>query len=241
MDFLQDTKEVLQELIECKNNVCMITGDSLYTAAHVASEVGIARADKSLILFLKKTYFCFCFSLIFSYILIYSYREAELAWVDFEFESLRVRYSAAGRPCFSFYTCNCTLYILFLLEMKGLCERYSLCVDGDTLEEAWQVDPATSEYLQHISVFSRMKPAQKVPPFAYCCSLCCDSSQERVVACMKSAGLHVLMCGDGINDVGALKTADIGIALLNGFGNLNADSAKKRLPPTGKSVDLSSF
>ncbi|XP_063934801.1 probable manganese-transporting ATPase catp-8, partial [Zophobas morio] len=69
-----DTKEVLQELIECKNNVCMITGDSLYTAAHVASEVGIARADKSLILFLKKT-------------------EAELAWVDFEFESLRVRYS----------------------------------------------------------------------------------------------------------------------------------------------------
>ena len=54
--------------------------------------------------------------------------------------------------------------------------------------------------LVQIGVFARASPSQK----------------EAVLMHYKSAGYHTLMCGDGTNDVGALKQADIGVALLGG-------------------------
>ncbi|OXV10513.1 hypothetical protein Egran_01725 [Elaphomyces granulatus] len=74
-----------------------------------------------------------------------------------------------------------------------------ICVTGYALSK-FKGQKALADLLRHTWVYARVSPKQK----------------EEILLGLKDAGYTTLMCGDGTNDVGALKQAHVGVALLNG-------------------------
>jgi magnesium-transporting ATPase (P-type) len=91
-------------------------------------------------------------------------------------------------------------------------------------------DSEIRDLVEFVRVFARMSPTQK----------------EDVLVHLNAKGHHTLMCGDGTNDVGALKASHVGVALLQpshvvdaagdvGYGNATAHTEPQR-PATIKEV-----
>lgn len=96
--------------------------------------------------------------------------------------------------------------------LRSLAEKYDLCLSGSALLSASEKNDAIWKCLDIVRVFARMTPELK----------------ERVLISLKQCNRFTLMCGDGANDVGALKQAHIGVALLGGFGSANAGSKQSQ-------------
>ena len=78
-------------------------------------------------------------------------------------------------------------------------QNNDLCVTGYALAK-FKGQVALSSIYRYTWVYARVSPKQK----------------EEILMGLKDLGYHTLMAGDGTNDVGALKQAHIGVALLNG-------------------------
>ena len=87
--------------------------------------------------------------------------------------------------------------------VAALSVDHDLCILGEALEAITQHSAEGNgqgwehtgvKVCPHIHIFARTSPAQK----------------EQVLLALNAAGLTTLMCGDGTNDVGALKAAHVG-------------------------------
>jgi cation-transporting ATPase 13A1 len=78
-------------------------------------------------------------------------------------------------------------------------ESNDLCVTGYALSK-FKGQAGLSSIYRYTWVYARVSPKQK----------------EEILMGLKDLGYYTLMAGDGTNDVGALKQAHIGVALLNG-------------------------
>lgn len=82
---------------------------------------------------------------------------------------------------------------------RDILQHKDICVTGYALAK-FKDQMSFSDLLRHTWVYARVSPKQK----------------EDILLGLKDAGYTTLMCGDGTNDVGALKQAHVGVALLNG-------------------------
>ena len=204
----KDTAAVLTRLKEGGMSIAMVTGDALLTAIHVAKEVNIIDP-----LIKDDT--------LEDYLLMETSEELK-SFIEKkrgdkpkkdkkkkEYKPillLQQEKSGIGL-CWKSYEDGSTVAAYSSSNLPALSKEYDLATTGKSLALALQTDEGTKSVLGYIKVFARMTPDAK----------------ETVIECLHSVGSLCLMCGDGANDVGALKQADVGVALLTGFGNINVD------------------
>ncbi|XP_062026256.1 probable manganese-transporting ATPase PDR2 [Rosa rugosa] len=108
-------------------------------------------------------------------------------------------------------------------EVETLSETHDLCIGGDCIEML-QRTSAVIRVIPYVKVYARVAPEQK----------------ELILTTFKTVGRITLMCGDGTNDVGALKQAHVGVALLNAVppaksaksaNETSKDESKKSIRP----------
>jgi len=207
----KDTAEVLLRLREGGMSIAMVTGDALLTAIHVAKEVDIIESivgkpeedyldmekNEEIRELIQKKRNC---------------KSVETKKKQKkEFKSILLLEQSDGSLYWESYETGSKVEDFNASNIPALSKDYDLATTGKNLTLALESNEITKSSIGYFKVFARMTPDAK----------------ETVIECLHSVGSLCLMCGDGANDVGALKGADVGVALLTGFGDINVDKTEE--------------
>mmetsp|Transcript_30121 Transcript_30121/g.72294 ORF Transcript_30121/g.72294 Transcript_30121/m.72294 type:complete len:607 (-) Transcript_30121:45-1865(-) len=209
-----DSKSVIQELQSSGHQVKMITGDSLWTAAEVARQVGMVQKSNGSypqFFHLKR-----CHSNTIN-------ASCKPVVGNFRFVAM-IPDSLDGNEGSGVSVAASDVDRLKEMVDNG---DASLCISGDALQDLVTgivggnnstfgssevsrgeekhalFDPAAQVVLMRlvplVSVFARHAPRQK----------------EAIVAAINLGGFKTLMCGDGTNDMASLRRAHVGISIIS--------------------------
>jgi len=87
-------------------------------------------------------------------------------------------------------------------DIKNLSQKYILCITSEeykNLSSIINIYPKIYLIIQYIKLFCRMSKGNKI----------------EIISNLKKCGRNPLMCGDGTNDIGAIKLSKVGVTLLN--------------------------
>lgn len=187
----KDTADVLKRLKEGGMTCAMVTGDALLTAIHVAREVEIFEPlTGSTVKIVDE---------------VVDTNEEVLALLEAKRETKPKSVNDDGHKTFrkilylesgdrndmywARYEDESRAEDFVASKIPELATEYDLATTGKSLALAYDYDPEIKKMLEYIKVFARMTPDAK----------------ETVIECLHSVGKLCMMCGDGANDVGALK------------------------------------
>lgn len=191
-----DTKSVVKVLRNIDAKVILITGDSAFTAAEVARKLkltakgadGASQSARSVLILMP------------------------VAGTDGVDHDLVWRQATSGDRKTQLSS-DIVFNPLEAVEdtTKELSSANTLCVTGPALTYLLKrhrdngvnninwFQSILRDLVPNISIFARVSPAQK----------------ESIVLALNEKGKFTLMCGDGTNDVGALRAAHVGVSIVN--------------------------
>jgi len=199
----RDSRQVILDLQESNHRTIMITGDSALTAADVARQLGMIHTgpEKTLHLTQVDDNGRGEFGLVWTP-LVSGPGKAHTDTTPLDLDLL---------PSLT-KTCSLSVEGHALLALLAACGTHSESNlnreddEDEGLEEGAKrlhltprARKVISQLVPHVTVFARVAPDHK----------------ELLIAALNDAGEVTLMCGDGTNDVGALKKAHVGVSIIN--------------------------
>lgn len=186
-----DTIKYINELKESEYDLCIITGDHQLTTAKVSQDLKLGPNNIAFIKIVNKNS-------------TNPLDETGLYNNTLEKEELHKFYEKLEKTLDVCWVDSMNNIVSKEKEVDGikkLSEKFTLGITGKELEIIIDTNliPNKHEIFRFIKLYCRVSPLQK----------------DDIVKMLIKAGLNPSMCGDGSNDVGALKRAVIGVALLN--------------------------
>ncbi|XP_014218606.1 manganese-transporting ATPase 13A1 [Copidosoma floridanum] len=109
-------------------------------------------------------------------------------------------------------------------KKKKIWQEYALCITGEGFSYLRDNEKSyLYKIISHVVIFARCAPKQK----------------EYIITALQHVGFVTLMCGDGTNDVGALKHAQVGVAILS--SPPKREALPSSTPPTESPVPINNI